>query len=741
MKLSILSILLLFCTTFLHAKTDTKLVWPREIKSGKYVITLYQPQLESLDQNILSGRMALSVKGQKEELIFGALWFDAKLLTDLDKRTATLIDLQIPMVKFPDVEDESKLEDLKKLVINDLTSVEYVLSLDHIIADLEDAESAQVLSDNLNNDPPKIYYRSSPTVLVFIDGEPVLKKVENSNMQYVQNTPYLIIKNSGTYYIKGGNYWYTNKQLVEDNWKTATSVPKDVEKLARQMIEESDEPEVGEKDETIPDIIVSMVPSEIITSDGELQYDAIKGTSLLYVKNSENDIIMDINSQKHFVLLNGRWFSSKTLADGDWVFVAPEDIPEDFSKIPEDASISSVLVSVPGTEEAKEAKYEQQMPQTAVVDRKTATAKVEYDGDPQFKSISGTGVEYAINTASTVLRIKGTYYCVDDGIWFESKSAKGPWSVSDSRPEEVNDIPPSEPVYNVKYVYIYDSTPDVVYVGYTPGYCHSYWYHGVPYYGTGYYYRPWYGYYYYPRPCTFGFGVHYNPYTGWGFSVGVSYGWFTASFYGPGYGYWGPAGYRHGYRHGYHHGYHHGYRNGYMSGYGAGYAHGRHDSRNVYNRRSTGVRSTSSVRRDVPSTGNRKVSARPSNRPNNVYTDRDGNIHRRDNNGNWTQENKRPSTRPDLPNKSAQPSTRPAQRPSTQQPTTRPTQRPSTQQPSARPTQRPSTQPAQRPSTRPQGLENQYNNRNKGTTRYNNYQRNSARPPMNRSRPTGRTRR
>ena len=44
---------------------------------------------------------------------------------------------------------------------------------------------------------------------------------------------------------------------------------------------------------------------------------------------------------------------------GDWVFVAPEDVPEDFSKIPEDASISSVLVSVPGTEEAKEAKYEQ----------------------------------------------------------------------------------------------------------------------------------------------------------------------------------------------------------------------------------------------------------------------------------------------------------------------------------------------------------------------------------------------
>jgi len=708
-----------------------ELVWPREIKSGKYVITLYQPQLESLDQNILSGRMALSVKGQKEDLIFGALWFDAKLLTDLDKRTATLIDLEIPMVKFPDVDDESKLEDLKTLVIDDMTSMDYVMSLDRIIADLEDAESAQLLSDDLNNDPPKIYYRSSPTVLVYIDGDPVLKDVENSNMQYVQNTPYLILKSGGTYYIKGGNYWYTNKELTEDKWKTATSVPKDVEKLAKQMIEESDEPEVGEKDETIPDIIVSMVPSEIITSDGDLQYDAINGTSLLYVKNSENDIVMDINSQQHFVLLNGRWFSSKTLKDGDWAFVSPEDIPEDFSKIPEDVSISSVLVSVPGTEEAREAKYEQQMPQTAVVDRKTASTKVEYDGEPQFKSISGTGVEYAINTASSVLRIKGIYYCVDDGIWFESKGASGPWAVSESRPEEVNDIPPSEPVYNVKYVYIYDYTPDVVYVGYTPGYCYSYWYHGVPFYGTGYYYRPWYGYYYYPRPCTFGFGVHYNPYTGWGFTVGVSYGWFNMSFYGPGYGYWGPAGYRHGYRHGYHHGYHHGYSNGYMAGYGAGYAHGRNDSRNVYNRRPSGIRSTSSVRRDVPNSGNRKVSAKPSNRPNNLYTDRDGNIHRRDNNGNWTQENKTPSTRPNLPNKSAQPSARPTQRPSTQQPATRPSTRPSTQQPSAR------------PATRPNTMEQQFQNRSRGTTNYNNFQKSRATPSRSASRPAApsRTRR
>ncbi|WP_319500391.1 hypothetical protein [uncultured Draconibacterium sp.] len=720
--------LILATLTTLSANSKENLVWPREIDIDSHIITLYQPQLESFEKNILDGRMALSVKPKDGDIIFGALWFSATLLTDMDNRTADLVKLEIPVIKFPDVEDESKLEKLKELIISDIEALDMQMSLDRIIADLEDVENLELLNDNLNNNPPKIYYRSEPAVLVIIDGDPILKAVEKSKLEYVQNTPFLILKQKSDYYLRGGDYWYTSQAIVSDGWSVTKSVPKEVEKVAKKMMEkQKEEPEV-EGNDAIPDVIVSDVPAELISSDGKLEYETIKGTSLLYVKNSENDIIMDINSQHHFVLMNGRWFSSKTLADGDWTFVEPADLPADFAKIPEDASIATVRASVPGTPEADEAKYEQQMPQTAVVDRKTATVTVEYDGSPKFEKIEDSEVEYAINTASTVLLIKGKYYCVDDGIWFESSKATGPWAVSDNRPEEVDEIPPSAPVYNVKYVYIYDSTPDVVYVGYTPGYCHSYWYNGSVFYGTGYYYRPWYGSYYYPRPWTFGFGVHYNPYTGWGFNVGFSYGWFHMNYYGGGYGYWGPAGYRHGYRHGYHHGYHHGYRDGYLRGYAGGYANGRYNSRNIYKRRDRGIASTRDVRnRDLPNRRD-KVTSRPSNRPNNVYSDRDGNILQRDNNGNWQQQNKRPSTRPDLPNKSGNTNaTRPSTRP------TQPTQRPST-----RPTQ-PTQRPSARPATRPNTMERDFNSRNRGTARYNNF-RNNRPATTPRSRPAPATR-
>ncbi len=387
------------------------------------------------------------------------------------------------------------------------------------------------------------------------------------------------------------------------------------------------------------------------------------------------------------------------MKDLDWNFVEPEKLPKEFASIPtDDENISAIRSSVPGTPESQEAVYEQYMPQTAVVDKKTATTKVTYDGEPKFENIEGTKMTYAVNTESTVLAVNSIFYVVDDGVWFQSATANGPWQVAESRPEEVDSLPPSAPVYNVKYVYIYDSTPDVVYVGYTPGYYHSYMYGGVVVYGTGYYYQPWYGSYYYPRPVTYGFGVHYNPYTGWGFSVGVSYGWMTLSVYS--HGYWGPGGYAHGYRHGYHNGYHHGYHDGYS----AGYARGKYDSRNAYNRtREGGQRTGVATRRESRPDGRSNLNTQnrrenTGTKRNDLYADKAGNVHQRDQNGNW-QEKRNNQTqqkqRERQPSESAQ-------------------------------RQRQSNDAVQRQRSQ---LERDYSKRSRGNTNYQNYNSNRTRTP------------
>ena len=161
-----------------------------------------------------------------------------------------------------------------------------------------------------------------------------------------------------------------------------------------------------------------------------------------------------------------------------------------------------------------------------------------------------------MNTGAQVLEINNRYYAVDNGVWFTSGSASGPWTVADSIPsEEIEKIPPSSPVYNTTHVHVYESTPEVVYVGYTPGYMWSYPYYGVPIYGTGWRYPPYYGRWYYPRPPTWGFNVGYNPWTGWNFGMSWSNGFFSFGMswgggYGGGYRPWGCCGgwYGGGYR-------------------------------------------------------------------------------------------------------------------------------------------------------------------------------------------------
>ncbi len=767
--------------------------WPRRIEGEGGTVVIYQPQIESLTANKLESRAAVSVTSAEYPTpVFGAMWFDCNISTDRDERIVRLIDLKVSAAKFPDLE-EGDVEKLSAYLEKEVPEWDMELSLDLLLADLDLSETQLARSEELNNTPPEIIYRESPSALILVDGDPIFEKIDKTSYERVVNTPFFIVKDTkkGEYFIKGGEHWYTSQNAVE--WVYTEKIPGKLEQIAEEALAEqelADAQEAGGQGEgeaedpaepVIPEIILRTGPAELIQSDGEPQFSPIEGTSVLYVTNSADDILMNIETQEYFILVSGRWYKSSSLREGPWNFVDPDEVPVAFAEIPSESEMGSVRASVAGTQEAKEAVLENQIPQTAEVDRNEARLEVSYDGNPKFEPIKGTSMQYAVNTDKSVLLIENRYYCCDNAIWFESGSPSGPWTVSTFVPETVQEIPPESPVYNVKYVYIYDYTPSVVYVGYTPGYVHSYVYRGCVYYGTGYYYRPWYGRYYYPRPVTYGFNVHWNPYTGWGFSYGVSYGWMTFGWHSPYYGWWGPAGYRHGYHYGYRHGYNYGYRAGYYAGQRAAarptpYPNRQRASNNIYNNRSQGVRRTGNTTYD-PRTGNRVATtdragrpvAQPADRANNVYTDRDGNVYRRDGDQ-WNRvDNSRPSsgsrpdsrpsqptTRPSDPGarpsdpatRPSQPSARPSERPG--QPATQPSARPAqpSTQPSARPSDRPgqpATQPSARPaqpSTRPGSVPNNlnqdYNSRNRGAERSQQYNQNRQNYQYSRPAPSSR---
>ncbi len=696
--------LILFLFVFLSGsfaadanEADKKYTWPIEIESAdKFVTTLYQPQLESFEANVLEGRMAVTIKPAENDMIFGALWFKARMTTDMDNRTVLLEKMEIVKTHFPDMVDEEKTSKFEKLLSAEMESWNLEMSLDRVLASLDEVENLQKLSDQINNDPPSIYFRTTPAILIMVDGNPIINEDDESGLEYVVNTPFFILKDpkKEDYYISGGPFWYTSTEILK-GWEETKKVPSKIKKFAKKYNEEQEPDSVAQSYTEAPELIIETKSAELVMVDGEIDYKPIDGTTLLYVSNSESDIIMDINSQNHYLLLAGRWYHSKSLADGDWKFSEPEDLPEDFSKIPEDSEMAAVRPSVPGTPEAHTALLEQSIPQTATIDRKEASVEVKYDGDPEFEKIEGTSMSYALNTDKSVLLIDNIYYCVDDAVWFTSNKPTGPWEVCVEKPGEVDEIPPECPVYNVKYTYIYESTPEVVYVGYLPGYTYSYVYGGVVVYGTGYYYNPWYGRYYYPRPVTWGYGVHYNPYSGWGFSFGISYGWIGWGFHPYRRAYWGPRGYHRGYRHGYNRGYRHGARSGYRAGYRAGQ---RNSNRNVYNNRNSGVKQSGNAR-NAQAANNINNKGQASGKANNMYSDKNGNVYQRNQNGNYENKSNRQGQQSgQAQNRQQQPST------------------------SQQPQQQQRSQQGQTQRSQQQQMDRSHQNRSQGTQNYNRSQ-------------------
>jgi hypothetical protein len=171
---------------------DEPLAWPRELESDTATITIYQPQLESFKNDILEGRSAVQLHFKADDTrIFGAVWMSARMSTDYDTRMVDLLDMSITAAKIPGVEGED-LEKLTAFLEREIPEWEMTISLDRILAGLEVLDQQQGADQGLNHDPPVIYFRTSPTVLVIIDGDPIMQDVEDTRLERVVNTPFFI---------------------------------------------------------------------------------------------------------------------------------------------------------------------------------------------------------------------------------------------------------------------------------------------------------------------------------------------------------------------------------------------------------------------------------------------------------------------------------------------------------------------------------------------------------------------
>ena len=541
-------LILVLCIS-IGAKAQSE--WPRTIiGSDGGIFYVYQPQPDSFSENELRFKAAFSYQAKgKSEPIYGS--FQALTLVDIDKdqRKVGVILANILFFAVSGLPDTALNAYLKETLECGIPAAALDIPLDDLVCWLHlNGTSQRDTMEILANDPPRVIVATKPSILVFIDGAPRLRRHPTLGVNMVVNTPNFIMESfDGWFYLFGGRRWYIGPGATGP-FNYTGYIPPDVQRM-QQVLENSISPYSQHTDTLregagiVEDIVVCTSPAELIQTLGKPVYKDIDGTKLQYIANSSNDIFRDSARGKYFILLSGRWYGGGGL-EGPWSYIPPGGLPADLGKIQDGSAKDNVLTSVAGTIAASEAVTDALLPQTAIISRHTVSPVVRFDGPAKFGEIAGTSLQYALNTASVVLRKKEQYYCLEKALWFSSATPSGPWTVCTERPAEVEKIPVECPVYFCKYVYIFGSSPDYIYAGYTSGYLNSFISDGSIVYGTGRYYPPMAGSSYFPRPLTWGFGMNYNPWFGWCLGSNLDPDWFDtyldndhlkAGWWGPGY--------------------------------------------------------------------------------------------------------------------------------------------------------------------------------------------------------------
>ena len=513
--------------------------WPRERTNEQGRLVYYQPQVDAWKNfKELDFRMAFSLtpKGGKE--IVGIIELQAQTDVNVDNHSVLLSNFKINEVKLPGL-DTLKTSQMDQAVRSFLPPDHtVVIALDRLVATVEKSQQAPA-AVAVQNEPPVIFVSNTPAILLNVDGaEAVRADIAGTNLGFFVNSnfPLFFEKESPKeYYLYTGEQWLKSVS-VEGGWAVAPKLPMDMSKVANdpkwaQMKKPILSPYFKGKP---PTVFYSTKPAEVILFQGQPAYTNIAGTQLSFATNTDADLFIYNPTKDYYYLAAGRWFQSPNLK-GPWTFTTPQ-LPPDFARIPENSPAARVLVSVPGTDEAKDAVLMAQVPTTAVVDPKAAEqANVTYSGNPEFKPIQGTSLEYATNTPDKVIKVGDAYYLCLQGVWFMSPNPSGPWTTAASVPKEIYTIPPSSPVYNVTYVTQTTSPEGSIEASYTAGYVGTFIagaaVGAILASGTGYYYPPYYGYpvggypVYHPYACTYGVGAYYNNYSG---ATGVAHG-----VYGP----------------------------------------------------------------------------------------------------------------------------------------------------------------------------------------------------------------
>jgi hypothetical protein len=195
-----------------------------------------------------------------------------------------------------------------------------------------------------------------------------------------------------------------------------------------------------------PEVLVVNKASLLVLIDGTQQLRDIPGTRLQRVINTRAILLFDSSNNTYYLRVKDWWLEAPKM-EGPWTYA--RKLSDDMKKAEQ-----YVAANTPNQQQATDAAKEQkpkqpgQLAETPEVHVVFGPAEmIETKGEPQYKPIPGTGLEYVENSNANVFRLGSEYYVLISGRWFKGESLHGPWSFVDGKelPADFSKIPADNP--------------------------------------------------------------------------------------------------------------------------------------------------------------------------------------------------------------------------------------------------------------------------------------------------------
>jgi hypothetical protein len=198
---------------------------------------------------------------------------------------------------------------------------------------------------------PKIFYSTSPAEIILFQGAPVMSPISGTSLTYASNTSNNIFYSNTTtlYYYLAAGRWFSAPGLMGP-WTYATpNLPADFANIPLSSPASRILSTVPGTDAAADAVMIAQIPTKTtvdpsaappvtITYSGSPKLVAIDGTSLSYIENTTEKVIV-VSDNQYYACVSGLWYVANS-AQGPWVLAT--SVPQVIYTIPSSSPVYNV---------------------------------------------------------------------------------------------------------------------------------------------------------------------------------------------------------------------------------------------------------------------------------------------------------------------------------------------------------------------------------------------------------------